>query len=80
MPPLTCCCAQFGLCLLSLTFFLLIEFLPPLVFLCVLCPYLQTTQSHSLLQASSPGYRWRIHVISTHYLYLYLHLIILGPG
>jgi len=27
------------------------------VFLCVLCPYLQTTQSHSLLQASSPGYR-----------------------
>ena len=71
---------QFGLCLLSLTFFLLIEFLPPLVFLCVLCPYLQTTQSHSLLQASSPGYRWRIHVISTHCLYLYLHLIILGLG
>jgi len=26
-----------------------VQFLPPLVFLCVLCPYLQSSQSHSLL-------------------------------
>ena len=42
------------------------------MFLCVLCPYLQTTQSHSLLQASSPGYRYPryiyIHTISISYL------------
>jgi len=40
---------QFGMCLTNLTLFLLIQFLPPLVFLCVLCPYLQSSQSHSLL-------------------------------
>ena len=37
------------MCLTNLTFFLLIQFLPPLVWLCVLCPFLQTSQSHSLL-------------------------------
>ena len=41
------------MCLTSLTFYLLIEFLPPLVFLCILSPYLQTTQSHSLLNQGS---------------------------
>ena len=44
---------QFGMCLTNLTFFLLIQFLPPLVFLCVLCPYLHTTQGHSLLTQST---------------------------
>merc|ERR1719378_847215 len=44
---------EFGICLTNLTFFLLIQFLPPLVFLCVLCPYMQTTQSHSLLNQTS---------------------------
>jgi len=44
---------EFGMCLANLTFFLLIQFLPPLVFLCVLCPYMQTTQSHSLLNQTS---------------------------
>jgi len=44
---------EFGMCLTDLTFFLLIQFVPPLVFLCVLCPYLQTTQSHSLLGQGS---------------------------
>ena len=41
------------MCLTDLTFFLLIQFVPPLVFLCVLCPYLQSSQSHSLLNQSS---------------------------
>ena len=41
------------MCLTDLTFFLLIQFVPPLVFLCVLCPFLQTTQSHSLLGQGS---------------------------
>jgi len=44
---------QFGMCLTNLTLFLLMQFLPPLVFLCVLCPYLQSSQSHSLLNQSS---------------------------
>jgi len=44
---------EFGMCLTNLTFFLLIQFLPPLVFLCVLCPYLHTTQGHSLLTQST---------------------------
>merc|ERR1719379_1357150 len=44
---------EFGMCLTNLTFFLLIQFLPPLVFLCVLCPYLHTTQGHSLLTQTS---------------------------
>merc|ERR1719445_73503 len=44
---------EFGICLTNLTFFLLIQFLPPLVFLCVLCPYMQTMQSHSLLNQTS---------------------------
>lgn len=43
----------FGMCATNLTFFLLVEFLPPLVFMCVLCPYMQNRQGHSLL---SQGY------------------------
>ena len=41
------------MCLTNLTFYLMMQFLPPLVFLCVLSPYLQTTQSRSLLGQSS---------------------------
>jgi len=43
----------FGMCATNFTFFLLVEFLPPLVFMCVLCPYMQNRQGHSLL---SQGY------------------------
>jgi len=37
------------MCTTNFTFYLLIEFLPPLVFMCALCPYLQNGQGHSLL-------------------------------
>jgi len=39
----------FGMCATNLTFFILVELLPPLVFMCVLCPYMQNRQGHSLL-------------------------------
>lgn len=39
----------FGMCVTNFTFYLLVQFLPPLVFMCVLCPYLQNGQGHSLL-------------------------------
>lgn len=44
---------EFGMCATNFTFYLLIEFLPPLVFMCVLGPFLQNGQGHSLL---SQGY------------------------
>jgi len=44
---------DFGMCTTNFTFYLIVEFLPLLVFLCVLCPYLQNRQGHSLL---SQGY------------------------
>jgi len=44
---------EFGMCTANFTFYLLVNFLPPLVFMCVLCPYLQNGQGHSLL---SQGY------------------------
>jgi len=37
------------MCITNFTFYLLVEFLPPLVFMCVLCPYLQNSQGHGLL-------------------------------
>eukprot|EP00092_Neocalanus_flemingeri_P005483 GFUD01005913.1.p1 GENE.GFUD01005913.1~~GFUD01005913.1.p1 ORF type:complete len:357 (-),score=50.50 GFUD01005913.1:57-1127(-) len=40
---------EFGMCATNFTFYLLMEFLPPLVFMCVLCPYLHNRQGHSLL-------------------------------
>jgi len=40
---------EFGMCITNFTFYLLVEFLPPLVFMCVLCPYLQNSQGHGLL-------------------------------
>jgi len=43
----------FGMCGTNFTFYLLVDFLPPLVFMCVLCPYMQNRQGHSLL---SQGY------------------------
>ena len=30
----------------------LVEFVPPFVFMCVLCPYMQNRQGHSLLSSS----------------------------
>lgn len=44
---------EFGMCVTNFTFYLLVEFLPPFVFMCVLSPYLQNRQGHSLL---SQGY------------------------
>jgi len=40
---------QFGFCLTSLTLYLQVCLVPPLVWLCLLCPLLQLSQGHSLL-------------------------------
>jgi len=43
---------KFGLCLDIFMLFTLVEFVPPFVFMCVLCPYMQNRHGHSLLSSS----------------------------